>query len=455
MFSVQSDFVGSRGVRWLSLLALLTGCGTPMGNGGDVVSDNPIATDVTGVDAMTPAPDVADAHAGMDALDSGGPIMDATTPPIDVIPLIDVPVPPIDVPVTPMDVHTPPTDSGGRDVTVPTDTGPAGTHTGASLATCATTPCTAGTIPMWNQHALMAVPSGDGTNATRYYGLYRPANLVGTAATVIVFARQMGSSGPGAINSLTAPRWNVIADQNRLQIAIASANGANWNHLNTAVPPAPPGSLTDEPYVTALIADLVTNRNADPLRIYVTGGSSAGAMTKDVACDTVNAPLVRGVAVISHDAFETQIASAAPVAGTERCVGGGPNTAMQIVVGGSDGASGNGLPLCLTDHCFDGLTVGGQYYARILGCGSASSVPAPVMFGTPTMANSRYTWAGPCRGFTSAAMESVFVHSGGHMTCALDSEAGYDTTACAMSPNATNGYWTAQDNWRFFSNLRW
>jgi hypothetical protein len=348
-------------------------------------------------------------------------------------------------------------DSGDvDDVAIGGDTLPDGHvvqgETGASKATCATTPCLRGPIPAYNQYTLAAVPNGDGTTSNRFYALYRPANLVGSAATVIVMGGSGGCSGTVATTALTRPRWQDIADANRLQIAVGVCTGTSWQHNNSAIPAPAPNAVTDEPYITALVDALVTKHAADPDRIYATGASSGGGMAKDIACDPVNAGKIRGVAVISHDGFETDITvQGTPILGSERCPKAGP--ALAIVIGDVDFQSFKGQPGCLTDHCFDGLTRGAAYYASALGC--AAPVPSPVTFGSPTAANQRYTWPAGCGAFTSAAVEAVNVHMGGHAACKLDSDAAFDATACGTPPSPTNGFFTAHESWQFFANLAW
>src|SRR5579862_567613 len=208
------------------------------------------------------------------------------------------------------------------------------------------------------------------------------------------------------------------------------------------------------PYVVALVNAAVSRFALNPSRLYFTGASSGGAMTRELMCDSRSSNLFRGYAIISNGTNST------PNGTTGSC----PNSAnrnffVQYVSGTNGnqdpyntgnipgscvvGASGVGSDPCTHEQM--GFTDSRNWTASYFGCGS------PTITGTPgsLTTNVIYDYHTGCVYGLSPQVEFISVGNGGHTWPCLDA---VPQVACAgSSTNPTNGFNTAQSNWAFFA----
>jgi len=189
-------------------------------------------------------------------------------------------------------------------------------QTGASKATCSTNPCQPGIAPSGpsqngctkgafatNIVGLGNINDGQG-NECRLYGYYKPANLSGSPAAVLVAPGNNGMCGGSDVAEVFQnSRWQKVADSNRLILILLAKTSsptcrAGWFHPNTVLPPEQPGAASDQPYVRAVLADAKARLFLDTQRIYLTGASTGGDFVYDTACDPVSSVQFRGFAAV-------------------------------------------------------------------------------------------------------------------------------------------------------------
>jgi len=176
--------------------------------------------------------------------------------------------------------------------------------TGASLATCDTNPCKPGLIPeshrtrdsrgtqppcelgpissTVNEVSVGSIDDGV-QSSCRAYGFYRPENLSGSPATMLVAPGTNGACGTvDPPQTYHSNHWHRVANRDRLLIVyLAKAfNGSScttgsqpvgWRDANFEVPDPGAGAASDEPYVAAVVRDVESRLHADPQRIFSTG----------------------------------------------------------------------------------------------------------------------------------------------------------------------------------------
>ncbi len=340
---------------------------------------------------------------------------------------------------------------------------------GASQAVCTPSPCVPGTPVAATGATVKSVGSvakGNGTSATRSYGLYVPGNLNPSATNkpaVVIMAAGAGSGSTEMTGMQTESHMNPVADANAFMVAYLQKNladGTQWHLPNATFSctyPTPCTAITDENYFTAVINNLVNTQNADPDRIYFVGGSAGGAAAADISCDPVNSLLLRGVAI--HSNSPRVLVSGSLPSGDPNCSNWTSKTDDLFIMdieGDNDSLSqfgkGSGTPVppyggpcgttCGLSVYLNGDTAG-NWYARHTGC---STTPTASTFGTPTAANLRNDYAG-CSSHPGIGVSTFSIHNGNHQWCMNTSNSGVGLCPVAN----TNGFEMAQTMWDFFA----
>ena len=342
---------------------------------------------------------------------------------------------------------TPPITNGGGTV-----------QTGASKATCTTNPCQSGPAPSGhgqngctkgtfatNIVALGSINNGK-TNECRLYGYYRPSNMSGAPAAVLVAPGNNGLCGGDDVAEVFKnSRWQKVADANRLVLILLAKPSSpscrgGWYGPNITVPAMKPGSASDEPYLRTVVADAKTRLSLDSQRIYLTGVSAGGNLVYDAACDPVTSMQFRGFAAVS-EFMQTKINGSSPVSGTEQCAAPGKaqtaNASFFImnIHGTQDGSvpfGGHCLPA--ESHCVASFAENARWWAKHMGCGATPSVS---MFGTPSKLNEKDDYSTCLFGSPSVSYESVKVQNGCHAWQGLDASPASPST-CNGNPSTNN-----------------
>ena len=259
---------------------------------------------------------------------------------------------------------------------------------GASRAVCTPNPCSLAPVPGSSPHGDFTVRADNGAGSVidRYYSVYRPSGLTNSptnkAPAVLVFGRSVFVRPKRDLAALQR-----VANYSRLPTPTASSS-STWRSQTAGghryVPGTtarstflhPSDALDDEPYVHAVIHDILDKQNVDPARIYLTGASSGGAMVQAIACDPANSVLLRGIAALS-EYLPVGVSSGQPV-GEPRCSSTNRNLFVQIQGGTADpNVPYNGI--CLPSHCVSSFASTVAFWQRHLGC----SAPVTTRFGSP------------------------------------------------------------------------
>jgi poly(3-hydroxybutyrate) depolymerase len=347
--------------------------------------------------------------------------------------------------------------------------GGGGTQSGASKATCSTNPCKPGAIPNGNGQngctagtfatnivALGNISNGS-TNECRLYGYYKPWNLSGAAAAVLVAPGANGLCGGNDVGQVFKDsQWQSVADANRLVLILLAKPGSPkcrgaWYHPNIDVP-APESAGSDEPYISRVVSDAVSRLGLDSQRLYLTGASSGASLTYDVACDPVNSLKFRGFTAISG-LMQAKKSGSSFVPGSERCGTTNRSFFMQNVQGTNDGNVPFGGDCSPSNHCVVSFAENARWWAQHMGCGAT---PKVTMFGSPSKTNEKDDYQSCTFGSPAVSYESVKVQNGCHAWEGLDAHPANPST-CSGHPstNNTNGFYTAQTNWDWFSTRTW
>jgi hypothetical protein len=397
-----------------------------------------------------------------------------------------------------------------------------GTSLGAcspSPCTAGTLPSAIGPV---NQVSLGTINNDFATESDLYY-YYVPQNLrchlAARCATedlahkpaAVVLASGSGTypNSAQATAPLTQSYWNNVADANNIIILlpawptncvaqVISTSGSittagnnqtcgawqhpkttcdmfngnvRWSRLETSVIPS--GNIVCDtstinaadkassiPALVAMVNDATTRFGLDTSRIYMTGASSGGSLTREALCDSRSSELFRAYAVVSNGW------TAVPGGSAGNC----PNTAnrnhfYQYVSGPQDSFG----PYTTVDAA-TGCTIGGPFTTNSNMCthramgfddnnawlptyfGCTGGVPAPTLFGTPSALNRRYDYHTGCVFGTSPQVEFINVTpNGGHTWTCLDGFVGVLANQCGGATPSTNGFFTAQQNWNFFA----
>jgi poly(3-hydroxybutyrate) depolymerase len=355
--------------------------------------------------------------------------------------------------------------------------GGGGLQTGASKATCSTSPCHSGAIPNGSgqngctagTYATNIVALGKISNGSvsecRLYGYYKPANLSGLAATVLVAPGANGLCGGNDVGHVFKDsRWQSVADANRLVLILLAKPGSpscrsGWYAPNIQIPQPGAGTPSDEPYVRAVLNDATSRLPVDSQRIYLTGASSGGNLVYDVACDPTNGTRFRGFTAVS--AFmQAKLNGSSFVPGTERCgaPGGGSTTNNSFFIQNVHGTNDGSVPFggrCLPreSHCIVSFAENARWWAQHMGCAAR---PTVTMFGSPSALNEKDDYSSCTFGSPAVSYESVKVKNGCHAWNGLDAHPAFPST-CPGNPstNNTNSFYTAQTIWDWFSTRAW
>ena len=278
-----------------------------------------------------------------------------------------------------------------------------GAVTGASLAACSGTCSDPGYVPDATavscplsgsttvdaaHHIITFGPINNGSaNECRQAGYFVPTNLNPSSSnkpaalliagnpnsTSVPPNNTCGPGGDGEIKStFTEFGANAVAVANRfIVITLAkpcNPTRASWLHPTIDVPAC--CTISDGPYVSAVVSDIEARFNVDPERIYLAGDSSGGALANGIACEDPYSSLFRGYApeanLMSIQGSSTT-APTGPVPGTERC-GSTNKDFFYINVNGSADTQVSPSGTCLPTHCIDSLTQTGAFWASHLGC---------------------------------------------------------------------------------------
>jgi poly(3-hydroxybutyrate) depolymerase len=302
--------------------------------------------------------------------------------------------------------------------------------TGGSLAKCTPSPCTTGTTVTHTAN----VDDGAGKIVSRTYMIYRPKNLTNTptnkAPLVVLFA-------PGMTNST----WQTVADQNAIVLALVPNWYATGYFAPVTNPHMPPviyqcgpsgtGRCDDKPFVVGVLDDViggVQDQNIDPNRVFGTGCSKGGFFSEEMFCAPSISSRFRGVSIRSaYFMGATQnVQSSAP-----NCPTTNRDISVRVAVGTADSAipivtSQGANQLDAQGYWIYGEPEGGDWLAPWLGCTQGGAATA---FGSPSAANTRYTWTSCAMPYRAA--EVVLV--GGAPHCAIDGYNGYDEAAEAWA----------------------
>lgn len=324
---------------------------------------------------------------------------------------------------------------------------------GASQAICTPAPCAPAEGVA--AYTLADVSNGDGTTATREYGVWRPTNLVPSpqnrAPAVLVFysAGNCGLQPSGRFASFAPSQRFVV-----VYMAAPCGRDNNWDKRN--IDPATSTAVNDEPYVAAVVEAITQcpssgaglNQCVDPQRVYAAGTSSGGNMTADVMCDAQSSPLFRAYLI---DSSSLQLYEGAPAC---------PSTNSHFFVMMALSNYGIDEKLYYDTDVNPHLDVPAfaDWAAARLGC-TGRRVDDTI--GYPLASTLRYTYSGPCAFALagSPAVVTLGIQNGAHTWVCQDSDAGAQPNACpgmsnppglssAGLPN-TNGLFVEQEFWSF------
>lgn len=324
-------------------------------------------------------------------------------------------------------------------------------HSFISGATCATTPCTHGTTPNAtginpctvgpigvNVIGLGMVNNGAASEC-RYYGYYKPANLIGKATAVFVG----GGAGSTCPNTFDGSNWWKVADANHLIIISLSYCPRNaWVHPAVDVPAPAAGAPSDGPYLQAAINDAVTRLNIDPSNLILTGGSSGGTLGWGMACDPTYSSLFMGYAPQSAALQVNVDGTGNPVPNTERCSSVNKHMFVINTHGTADGAVAYGGE-CIASHCITSFAATRAYMASYFGC---NATPTTTMLGMPQATNTFDEFSG-CGFGDHHQYAAVTVQGGLHQWPGMD-----DATNGAVD---TNQFDTAMTSWAWLAARTW
>jgi poly(3-hydroxybutyrate) depolymerase/chitodextrinase len=249
----------------------------------------------------------------------------------------------------------------------------------------------------------------------------------GTAPNYVRWNYNIDGAGAGGT---VVPSGHIICD----------ASGNNAADRSSSVP-----------YVVALVNNAVSRFGLDSSRLYFTGASSGGALTRELFCDSRSSNLFRGYAIVSNGT------NSVPNGTTGSC----PNSANRNVfvqyVSGTNasqdpyntfmgktcvvGATGLGSNPCTHEQM--GFTASRNWTASYFGCGS------PTVTGTSGSLTTNVIYDYNCIYGSSPQVEFISVGNGGHTWTCLDTVPQLPCAGKTINP--TNGFNTAQSNWAFFA----
>jgi poly(3-hydroxybutyrate) depolymerase len=350
---------------------------------------------------------------------------------------------------------------------------------GASLAICAGGTCTEGALP--NPTARPAtctttptptssgIPAGgwinlgnisDGMqNECRYYAVYIPNGLSGSASVLVY-----GHGNEGCLDNtsdMTSQGLDQLANNNRLIVvnlmlgwsssSSSCTRPGSWYHPNADYPDPGSNVPNDYSYIQTVVSDLKARMTGsitvDAQRLWYMGLSSGGGLATGIMCDDSTSSLFSGVAWngVGYNVNSTSGSSPTPINGTERCGGGSAPAAINknFVVSWTTGGSGfngfSGFCAANGDHCVPTWTEANSYLRSHFGC---NATPASVNSGTPNAVNLFQTYSG-CSVSAGPGLQTISVPGSGD---------GYSTVDDTLNgATNTNGI-VMQDIFDFFVN---
>lgn len=110
----------------------------------------------------------------------------------------------------------------------------------------------------------------------RSYVVYAPARVAAKPPLLIAFHGSMGD--PQSMRTATGYGFDRLADKHGFVVAYPQGYGGNWNDCRKAADyPARKQNIDDLAFVDALVARLRRERDIDPSRVYIAGGSNGAA----------------------------------------------------------------------------------------------------------------------------------------------------------------------------------
>jgi poly(3-hydroxybutyrate) depolymerase len=129
-------------------------------------------------------------------------------------------------------------------------------------------------------------------NLTRHYNVHVPPSYDGSVPVALVLDFHGWMNDPGTEQSLS--HFDVVSDSSSGGFIVAYPEGyegtgsqRSWN-AGTCCPPATTDNIDDVGFVRAVVADIESQANIDPRRIYATGLSNGGGMSHRLACEAAD-----------------------------------------------------------------------------------------------------------------------------------------------------------------------
>jgi poly(3-hydroxybutyrate) depolymerase len=146
-------------------------------------------------------------------------------------------------------------------------------------------------------HRALAWPPGDTTgiaiqfqSLTRHYNVHVPASYDGSNPVPLVLDFHGWMNDPSLQESLSG--FQQLADATGFIVAYpegyeGTGTQRSWN-AGTCCPPATTDNIDDVGFARAVVADIESQANIDPLRVYATGLSNGGGMSHRLACEAAD-----------------------------------------------------------------------------------------------------------------------------------------------------------------------
>jgi len=127
-------------------------------------------------------------------------------------------------------------------------------------------------------------------SSARQYNVYVPTSYDGSTPVPLVLDFHGWTSNPAAQEGISG--FKQLADAHGFIVAYPqgydpAGTRLSWN-AGTCCDPASAAGLDDVGLVRAIVADIESNANIDPLRIYATGLSNGGGMSHRLACEAAD-----------------------------------------------------------------------------------------------------------------------------------------------------------------------
>jgi poly(3-hydroxybutyrate) depolymerase len=294
--------------------------------------------------------------------------------------------------------------------------------TGGSRATCSPSPCADGVTPDNSPPVnYIAVTGG-------HFGWYVPHGLQGTAAVVFL----TGCRGISSTTSWPGSALQGVLNAHRdMGIALECPGGSAWSHPEDA---ATPSAGTDTVYVKNVVNYVCSHTfggvTPDCSRLYATGSSTGGHMTRAIMCSQNTVGLFRAVAIVGASAVSANGATYPTSSPVGACFYQADKTIFVMNMGGSAATQDPYLAGCgggLGTRCQIGQTISalGFNYTNVwnasyLGCNPTPTTTTGSINGHAIITKD---YAG-CGYGSSPQFRSVLLVGGHHGFGGLDKDAG-------------------------------